>query len=122
MTNLLPAGVAVHDEDPEMYEIAAEIFFDRFVESCNFYYRAHMHHQGTHYNGERFVHDIATSWFFQTLAGIRPDTQKPGFKNIILQPVPVKELSWGLGFADAAYFSQLFKKRFGILPTEVQPH
>jgi AraC-like DNA-binding protein len=36
--------------------------------------------------------------------------------------ITVKELSWGLGFADAAYFSQLFKKRFGMLPTEVQPH
>ena len=34
----------------------------------------------------------------------------------------VKEVSWELGFADAAYFSQLFKRRFGMLPTEVQPH
>lgn len=34
----------------------------------------------------------------------------------------VKEVSWELGFADAAYFSHLFKRRFGMLPTEVQPH
>ncbi|MBP7867635.1 MAG: helix-turn-helix transcriptional regulator [Acidobacteria bacterium] len=32
----------------------------------------------------------------------------------------VKELSWNLGFIDAAYFSQLFKTRFGLLPTQVR--
>ncbi len=65
MTNALPAGVAVYDEWTGMYELAARIFFERFVESCNFYYTAHLHHQGTHYNGERFVHDQATAWLFR---------------------------------------------------------
>jgi len=67
MTNMLPAGVAIHDEFPEMYRVAATLFFERFVPACNFYYQSHMHHQGTHYNGERFVHDQATSWLFRRL-------------------------------------------------------
>ena len=32
----------------------------------------------------------------------------------------IKELSWRLGFSDPAYFSQLFKKRFGMLPKQIQ--
>ena len=67
MTNMIPAGVAIYDEDPEMYEVSARIFFDQHLPACNFYYQSHMHHQGTHYCGERFVHDIATSWFFRKL-------------------------------------------------------
>ncbi len=32
----------------------------------------------------------------------------------------VKEISHLIGFTDVAYFSKVFKKRFGILPSEVQ--
>jgi len=67
MTNMMPAGVAIYDEEPEMYTVAARIFFDQHLPACNFYYQSHMHHQGTHYCGERFVHDIATSWLFRKL-------------------------------------------------------
>ncbi|MDH7569537.1 MAG: heparinase II/III family protein, partial [Armatimonadota bacterium] len=67
LTNQLPAGVAIYDEAPEMYQAAARVFFDRFVEPRNFHYPSHMHHQGTHYNGERFIHDQAASWLFRKL-------------------------------------------------------
>ena len=77
MTNMMPAGVAIYDEDPEMYTAAARIFFQQHLPACNFYYQSHMHHQGTHYNGERYVHDIATSWFFRRLgAGDVFDTEQ----------------------------------------------
>ena len=32
------------------------------------------------------------SWFFEGLGGIRPDPEKPGFKNIILKPAVVKSV------------------------------
>lgn len=32
----------------------------------------------------------------------------------------VKELAWKMGFSDTAYFSQVFRKRFGVLPSEVR--
>jgi len=67
MCELLPAGVAVHDEDPEMYAHAARIFFELFVDACNFYYASHAHHQGTHYLLERFQHDQLTSWLFRRM-------------------------------------------------------
>jgi len=33
------------------------------------------------------------SWFIQGLAGIRPDTAKPGFKNAVIKPACLEELS-----------------------------
>ncbi|MBT4817377.1 MAG: hypothetical protein HON70_16860, partial [Lentisphaerae bacterium] len=67
MTNLLPAGVAVYDEEPELYELGARIFFTRYVEPRTFHYRSHMHHQGHHYHAERFAHDQLTSWLFRRM-------------------------------------------------------
>ncbi len=41
------------------------------------------------------------AWFFQGIAGIRPDPDNPGFKNILLQP----QLIGNLTFANAYYRS-----------------
>ena len=34
------------------------------------------------------------NWYFNTLAGIRPDPANPGFKHIILEPHPIKGVAW----------------------------
>jgi len=34
------------------------------------------------------------TWFFQSIAGIKPDTDHPGFKKFILQPDFLTELEW----------------------------
>jgi len=67
MSNLLPAGLAVYDEDPELYELAARIFFELYVDVRDFYYQAHAHHQGGGYATERFQHDQFTSWLFRKI-------------------------------------------------------
>lgn len=43
------------------------------------------------------IHSCFTSpsgWFYQGLAGIRADPAAPGFKNIIIRPAIVGELTW----------------------------
>ncbi|MHC4662275.1 MAG: heparinase II/III domain-containing protein [Planctomycetota bacterium] len=67
LTAQLPAGVAIYDESSAMYVAAAELFFGRYVEVRDFFYPAHMHHQGDSYIGARFQHDIAASWLFRRL-------------------------------------------------------
>ncbi len=34
------------------------------------------------------------NWVFETLGGIRPDPDAPGFKNVIIKPQPAGDLSW----------------------------
>lgn len=51
-----------------------------------------------HWNGERsHIHNCYNgigSWFYQALAGINTDEENPGYKHVIIEPQPVKGLSW----------------------------
>jgi alpha-L-rhamnosidase len=38
-----------------------------------------------------------SAWFYKTLAGIRPDPERPGFKHVIIRPQPVADLRWASG-------------------------
>ena len=35
-----------------------------------------------------------SAWFYETLAGIRPDPEGPGFKRIVIRPTVVGDLKW----------------------------
>ncbi|MCX6878132.1 MAG: family 78 glycoside hydrolase catalytic domain [Verrucomicrobia bacterium] len=52
------------------------------------------------------IHSCFTSldaWFYQGLAGIRPDPAKPGFKHIIVKPAVVGDLTWVKCHHDSPY-------------------
>ncbi len=52
------------------------------------------------------IHSCFTSldgWFYQGLAGIRPDESGPGFKNIIIKPAVVGDLTWVKCYHDSPY-------------------
>jgi alpha-L-rhamnosidase len=36
----------------------------------------------------------ADNWLYQGLAGIRPDPKEPGFKNVIIRPAVVGDITW----------------------------
>jgi len=69
LTDQIPAGLAIYDEQPLMYDAGATVFFDEFVPVRNYLYPAHMHHQGDSYVGTRFQHDIGASWLFRVIGG-----------------------------------------------------
>lgn len=66
LTGMLPCGVATYDETPEMYDLAAKAFFERFVPVRNYYYPSHAHHQGDHY-ATRIIYDLGASWLFRRM-------------------------------------------------------
>ncbi|MBR5296477.1 MAG: family 78 glycoside hydrolase catalytic domain [Parabacteroides sp.] len=51
-----------------------------------------------HWNGERsHIHNCYNgigSWFYQALAGIRPDEQAPGYKHFFIEPQMIESLTW----------------------------
>ena len=51
-----------------------------------------------HWNGERsHIHNCYNgigSWFYQALAGIRPDEQAPGYKHFFIEPQIIESLTW----------------------------
>ena len=52
------------------------------------------------------IHSCFTSpgsWFYQGLAGIRPDEAAPGFKKIIIKPAMVGDVTWVKCHHDSVY-------------------
>ena len=52
------------------------------------------------------IHSCFTSldgWFYQGLAGIRPDPRAPGFKRIVIRPAIVGDLTWVKARFDSPY-------------------
>ena len=52
------------------------------------------------------IHSCFTSldgWFYQGLAGIRPDELEPGFKKVIIKPAVVGDLTWVKCYHDSPY-------------------
>ena len=67
MRDMMSAGIAIHDEYPEMYQIAAGRFFANYVPARDFWYPGHAFHQGSAYAETRFVSDMYPLWIFARL-------------------------------------------------------
>lgn len=67
MRDLLSAGIAVYDEDKEIYTLSATRFFKEFVPVRNYWYRSEMHHQGDSYGPYRFQWEMFATWIFDRM-------------------------------------------------------
>ncbi|WP_246132095.1 heparin/heparin-sulfate lyase HepB [Paenibacillus hemerocallicola] len=79
MKDLLAAGIAIYDEDPEMYDLSAARFFNEFVPARNFWYLSGMHHQGDSYGfGVRLMPELWAQWMFARMGhpGVFADEQR----------------------------------------------
>lgn len=70
------------------------------------------------------IHSCFTSldgWFYQGLAGIRPDPRAPGFKRIIIRPAVVGDLTWVKAHHDSPYgrIASSWKREGATLTLEV---
>jgi hypothetical protein len=64
MRDMLGTGIAIYDEDPEMYNFAAGRFFAQLAPARNFFYPSGWHHQGDAYGGVRFQCELYPAWLF----------------------------------------------------------
>jgi heparin/heparan-sulfate lyase len=67
MRDLLSAGIAIYDEFPEMYELAAGRFFREHLPARNWLYSGHAYHQGDSYGLHRFSWDTYPLWIFDRM-------------------------------------------------------
>lgn len=60
-----------------------------------------------HWNGRRsHIHNCYNgigSWFYQALAGINPDENNPGYRNIIIRPQVISDITWVKASKDTPY-------------------
>ncbi len=67
MRDMLSAGIAIYDEFPEMYRLAAGRFFREHLPARNWFYPGHAYHQGDSYGPHRFSWDTYPLWIFDRL-------------------------------------------------------
>jgi hypothetical protein len=67
MRDMLSAGIAIYDESPEMYRLAAGRFFREHLPVRNWFYPGHAYHQGDSYGPHRFSWDTYPLWIFDRL-------------------------------------------------------
>lgn len=64
-----------------------------------------------------------SAWFYQYLAGIRPDPEKPAFKHAIIRPMPAGDLKWVRAHTDTPHGrlrSAWKKENDGTLSLEIE--
>ncbi|UCC99008.1 MAG: heparinase II/III family protein [Phycisphaerales bacterium] len=67
MRDMLSAGIAIYDEFPEMYRLAAGRFFREHLPARNWFYDGHAYHQGDSYGPHRYSWDTYPLWIFDRL-------------------------------------------------------
>lgn len=67
MRDMISAGIAIYDEHPEMYDLAAGRFFREHLPARNWLYNGHAYHQGDSYGPYRFSWDTFPLWIFDRL-------------------------------------------------------
>lgn len=67
LRDMLSAGIATYDEDPEMYRLAAARFFGEHVPARDWWYPGHAFNQGPGYADARFVSDMYALWIFHRM-------------------------------------------------------
>ena len=67
MRDMLSAGVAIYDEEPEMYRLAAGRFFREHLPARNWFYAGNAYHQGDSYGLHRYSWDLFPLFIFDRL-------------------------------------------------------
>ena len=67
MRDMISAGIAIHDEFPEMYDLAAGRFFHEHLPARNWFYPGHAYHQGDSYGPHRYSWDTFPLFIFDRL-------------------------------------------------------
>lgn len=65
----LAAGIAIYDEDPEMYNWAAGRLFSGLLPAREFFYASHWHNQGSSYGRVRHVWELWAGAIFKAMTG-----------------------------------------------------
>lgn len=67
MRDMVSAGIAIYDEYPEMYELAAGRVFREHIPARNWFYPGHAYHQGDSYGPYRFSWDVYPLFMFDRM-------------------------------------------------------
>ena len=125
MRDLLSAGIALYDEFPEMYRLAAGRFFREHLPVRNWLYPGQAYHQGDSYGPHRFSWDTYPLWIFDRLGAgtvYHPAQQGVPYLWIYTTRPDGQRLRAGDTFACSAPRGQPWSQYLGTLLTASYYH
>jgi hypothetical protein len=128
--DMLSAGIAIYDEFPEMYRLAAGRFFREHLPVRNWLYPGHAYHQGGSYGPHRYSWDTYPLWIFDRLGAgnvYNPEQHFVPWGSILPGPTasdcgpeipsPAARLAAGPGANTSEHWAENQKSRiYSILP------
>lgn len=72
MRDLIGTGIAIYDEDTEIYDVAAGRFYAEMVPARNFFYPSGWHHQGDNYGAYRYQAELYATWILDRMGAGNP--------------------------------------------------
>jgi hypothetical protein len=100
LRDMLSAGIATYDEDPEMYRLAAGLFFAYHVPARAWWYPGGAFNQGSGYGDARFQSDMYPLWIFARMGAgnvFDPSQQFVPYEWIYLRRPDLKYIRSGDG-------------------------
>ncbi|MBI4661407.1 MAG: heparinase II/III family protein [Verrucomicrobia bacterium] len=120
MRDMLSAGIAIYDEFPEMYRLAAGRFFREHLPARNWFYDGHAYHQGDSYGPHRFSWDTYPLWILDRLGAgnvYNPAQRFVPYSWIYTTRPDGQRLRAGDTFAHSAPRGQPWSQYVGLLLT-----
>lgn len=120
MRDMLSAGIAMHDEDPEMYRLAAGRFFREHLPARNWFYPGHAYHQGDSYGLHRYSWDLYPLFIFDRLGAgnvYNPEQRFVPYHAVYTTRPDGQRLRGGDGFASSASVGRPWSEYGGSLLT-----
>lgn len=120
MRDMLSAGIAIYDEFPEMYNLAAGRFFREHLPVRNWFYSGHAYHQGDSYGAHRYSWDTYPLWIFDRLGAgnvFNPEQRFIPYLWVYTTRPDGQRLRAGDTFADSAQRGRPWSQYIGTLLT-----
>jgi heparin/heparan-sulfate lyase len=120
MRDMLSAGIAIYDEFPEMYRLAAGRFFREHLPVRNWFYPGYAYHQGDSYGPHRYSWDTYPLWIFDRLGAgnvYNPEQRFVPYLWVYTTRPDGQRLRAGDTFASSAPRGQPWSQYIGTLLT-----
>lgn len=125
MRDMLSAGIAIYDEAPEMYELAAARFFKEHLPVRNWFYTGHAYHQGDSYGLHRYSWDTFPLFIFDRLGAgnvYNPEQRFVPYSWVYTTRPDGQRLRAGDTFADSTALGKPWSEYHGTLFTASYYH
>jgi alpha-L-rhamnosidase len=100
-TSYLMDALRAWDRDDLALEVITARGYPGFVDMMSQGATTMWEDWGGHASHDHPAFGSVGSWFYQSVAGIRPDPRGPGFKKIIIKPAMAGDLTWAKGSYDS---------------------